>query len=120
MTMEFLKVAYNVLKEANRLDLAEKILNLREELIDLKEEKLRLLEENNDLKEKLTLKSKITFDKGVCWIIDDEMKPDKSNTPICPTCWQEDGIVKRINPEYFGRNLGINCRKKGHGVFTIR
>ena len=118
-TTEFIKIAYNVLKEANRLDLAEDIITFREELIDLKERNLKLEEENAELKQKIKIKSQIVFERGICWIVEDEMTNATENTPICPLCWQQDGIVNRITPEQYMGKLGIACRRN-HGVFKIK
>ncbi len=123
INVDTIKALNEILKKANRLDLAEEITSLREELVTIKEKNIKVIEENSNIKKQLELKSKIIYEKGICWIIEDEMKKDKSNTAICPICWQIDKIVLRIEPQLYSygpnsKRRGINCRK-GHGVSDI-
>jgi len=107
--LDFIKTAYDVLQKANRLDLAEQLTGLREDLLNLREENLELKEENENLKQQLRIKSKIVYEQGICWIEEDEMTKDKSKTPICPQCWQVEGIVNRLPIQVWGQRPGIQC-----------
>jgi hypothetical protein len=46
--------------------LAEDLVELRREMLDLKEQNIKLREEAESLQEKLSLQSRIAFEKGVC------------------------------------------------------
>ncbi len=111
LSVELMKAAYEILKKANRLDLAEQLMNGREDLLNLREENLQLKQDNESLKQKLKLKSEIIYERGLCWIEEDEMTKDKSKTPICPQCWQVDGIVNRLPIQVWGQRPGIQCAK---------
>lgn len=109
-TKDLIKLVYDVLKEANRLDLAEEIVELRNNNLDLKEENLKLREAKTSLEEQLNTKSSIFFDRGINWIEEDEMTKDKSNTPICPKCYASDKLVMRLSIRTFGERPGVHCK----------
>lgn len=90
---ENLKMVYDLLEKAHRLDLVKDIQDLREELLSAREDNHKFRESNAELKEQLKLKSQIVYDKDICWVLNDEMTTGNGKTPICPKCWQIDGIV---------------------------
>ena len=108
-TTDVVKALLTLAKEANRLDLAEDLVELRREALDLKEENAMLREQIKSLEEKVSLQSKVVFEKGIYWVEEDEMTRDKSKTPICPRCWDVDRIVVRqaLTKRHLG--LGFRC-----------
>ncbi len=85
-------------------------------MLDLKEQNIKLREEARSLQEKLSLQSKIAFEKGVYWIEEDEMTKDKTKTPICPRCWDMDKTVVRQRIDMYGIYGNVNgfeCKNCG-------
>ncbi len=93
--------------------MAEDLVELRQEMLDLKEQNIKLREEARSLQEKLSLQSKIAFEKGVYWIEEDEMTKDKTKTPICPRCWDMDKTVVRQRIDIHGESTGFHCSNCG-------
>jgi hypothetical protein len=91
--------------------LAEQLNDLRAEMLETKEANLALREKIAVLKQELELKSKIVFDRGICWVIDDEMTTGEDRTPICPQCWQSDRVVNRQKIEQNRSSLTIRCQR---------
>lgn len=112
-SLDWIKTAYDTLKKANQLEIAEKLMDLREELLEIRESNLNFKTENEELKRQLEFKGKIKFEKGICWIENDEMSPSDSPTPICPQCYQTEKIVNRlpIATYYQPSGPGIHCNK---------
>ena len=119
LSVEFIKTALDVFQKANRLDLVEQLTSGREDLLNLREENYQLKQDNESLKQKLKLKSKIIYERGLCWIEEDEMTKDRSKTPICPQCWQVDGIANRSPIEEWHQGRGISC-SRCKGVFDLK
>ena len=111
MIPESLKALYELLKEANRIDLIEQITNLREELIEVREKNLKNKEVIENLQKQLTNKSKISFDKGICWLTDDELTTSHEKTAVCPQCWQVDSIINRLVVNNNANYVFIRCNK---------
>lgn len=90
-----LKDAATLLKELQRMDLYEALLNVREELQGIREENLRLRDENKNLREQLEVQQTIEFDQGIYWIRSDPFSKGKIDTPVCPRCWDVDKKIVR-------------------------
>jgi hypothetical protein len=105
-----LKDAATLLKELQRMDLYEALLNVREELQGIREENLRLRDENKKLGEQLEVQQTIEFERGLFWIRQDPMTADKSDTPVCPYCYENDKKVFRlqIHVDYAGER-SVQC-----------
>jgi hypothetical protein len=118
-SLEWIKTAYEALKKANQLEIAEKLMGLREELLEMRETNLGLKKENEELNEKLKYKGKIFYEKGICWITNDEMSSSDTPTPICPQCYQINNYVNRL-PIIRRRSVPpfINCQRCNK-VFNI-
>lgn len=100
-----------LVKEANNIELHEGILEVKGRMLELEEINQQLKKEVSLLEEKLSLKEKLIFDNGVYWIAQDPMSKDKTDTPICPTCYDKNGGVMRLKVQvvgYSGENY-IEC-----------
>ncbi|NMC43102.1 MAG: DNA replication initiation control protein YabA [candidate division Zixibacteria bacterium] len=110
-----LKDAATLLKELQRMDLYEALLNVREELQGIREENLRLRGENRNLREQVEVQQTIDFDKGIYWVRNDPFSKEKTDTPVCPRCWDVDKKIVRgiiTTREEGGRSLLCsNCGK---------
>ena len=113
-TKDMIKLVYDVLKEANRLDLAEEIVELRNNNLDLKEENLTQKQRILELTNQVELDDSIVFHEGVNWILNDSKTQGNEPTPICPRCWGVEKIVVRQKLQSYGSNgLGFNCQNCG-------
>ena len=118
-TFEWVRAAYETLKKAGHLDYAENLMSLREDMLELRETSLNLKEENKKLKDQLTFNGKVKFEKGICWIEDDEMTAEDTPTPICPQCYQVKMVTNRLSTYDSYGTLSINCKECGK-TFSIR
>lgn len=114
-TSELFKLAMNILKEANRLDLVEELVEIRSEQVDLKEKNNLLKQELQELTQQLMLKDSLVFKNGIYWIENDDMSEDRQSTPICPTCWDTKRLILRQNIRKSTKgNPYISCRNCKH------
>ncbi len=108
-SLDWVKTAYETLKKANQLEIAEKLMGFREELLGIREKNLNLKAENDNLINQLEFKGKVKFEKGICWIENDEMSTSNSPTPICPQCYQTKNIINRLPEIEYVAGPGIKC-----------
>ena len=108
-SLEWIKTAYETLKKAGQLEIAEKLIELREELLEIRELNLNLKSDIEEVKKQLEFKGKIKFEKGICWIENDEMTASNSPTPICPQCYQTKKIINRLLVQDYIEGPGIQC-----------
>ncbi len=120
VNFENLKLVYDLLAKAQRQDLVKDIQDLREALLDSRDENRELREKNNELGEQLKLKSQIIYERGICWVVDDEMTSDKAKTAVCSRCWQIDKIVNRIPLSKYSDGWAILCSRDRHGRIMLR
>jgi regulator of replication initiation timing len=97
--LEALKDATKLAQKYQQMDLYEKLLSVREELQQIREENLRLRDEHKNLREQLEVQQTMDFDKGIYWVRNDPFSKEKTDTPVCPRCWDVDkkivrGIIK--------------------------
>ena len=90
-----------LIKKSGDIELERKILNLQSEIIELTQERNELKEKCSDLQAQLTLTAKMTFKPPVYYAEGDP-------TPLCPTCWENDGKsihlvgpIRDNNPRYY-------------------
>lgn len=82
------------------------LIDLREQVSDLEEENRTLRAENAGLRAQLASRKKMERFGGACFILED----DGSETgPICPACYERDGIVMLLERA----NGGANCSRCG-------
>ena len=102
-----LKSIAQVLQEAGKIDLYEKILAIQQQLLEM-QEKIRIQDtEIRDFKDKLKIKADLVFEKSAYWIKKDD---GSKEGPYCPTCWEKDNKVihllqQRPNWDIWGCNL---------------
>ena len=114
MSLNTMKTIYEFLNKAKRLDLIEKLNEIRSEMLETKEANQSLREKVTELNKQLELKSKVVYDKGICWIEGDDMTDSDKRTPICPQCWQVNGIANRLTIETnISENGLIRCKNCG-------
>ncbi len=108
---------YDVLKDAaklaldlKRMDLYQEILKVTEEVADLKKENLELRESIQSLQERLNLKDSLEFAEGIYWIRKDPMTANQVDTPVCPKCFDRDGKVVRLAIDDYAVGRGIHCK----------
>jgi len=82
-----------LIKKYNNMDLDRKILDLQGEIINLTNEKRDLEDENRKLKEKLSLRKKMTYKKPYWFQEGDEV-------PFCPLCYERDGKPIHLQGPY--------------------
>jgi hypothetical protein len=109
-TTDFVKTALNVFKEANRLDLAEELVQLRQDKLAVEEENLRLKSELQKWKVSAETEKQVRFEGGLHWLIADPVAGGESNTPICGRCWDAERLVIRQVLERTDRKLGYRCQ----------
>lgn len=97
---DVIKMAIDVAKETNRLELAEQLVQLRNDMLDLKEDNIALRQECEQLKQKLSIQEQIVFENGQYWILIDPMTADAGKTPICGRCWDVEKMVVRLKIKY--------------------
>ena len=112
-----LKDAIKLAQKYQQTELYEQLLSVREELNDLREQNLSLKEENRLLREASEIRDSIVFRLGTHWITNDAMN-DGKDTPICPRCWDVEGIAVRQTIRGFtSTRSGFtcnNCEKRTH------
>jgi hypothetical protein len=109
-TTDFVKTALNVFKEANRLDLAEELVQLRQDKLAVDEENLQLRRELQALKNSSETEKHVRFEGGLHWLLADPVAGGDSKTPICGRCWDAERLVIRQVLERTDREIGYRCQ----------
>lgn len=107
------KAAASIAKEAGKLELYEKILDLRDQLMQADDENRALRRRVDELEEQLRWKERLVFRYNVYWGRADEDDPE---WPYCPRCWDAERkairLVKTATKDY------VECRNCKTGFMT--
>ena len=106
-----LKSVAGVLRKADKIEEYQKILEIQGKLLELQKRNTDLESENKNLKEKLTIKGSLKYDRNAYW-------DDQGGGPFCSRCWESDKQLIRMqplgNPEYFSCP---NCTNNSVNVY---
>ncbi len=91
---DVLKTTAFVLKEANKIEEYQKILDVLEQLLEMQKRISDLETENKELKEKLKIQESLVFENNAYWI----KKDGKKDGPYCSCCWDDDKKTIRMQP----------------------
>ena len=100
IVLDGIKKAREVSKRTKDADTLAVLLDAQEAALELKEELLNVRAENIGLKEKLTLRETMAFDRGAHW-----KEGEHRDGPFCSRCLEADGKAIRLTPGY-GQNHG--------------
>src|SRR5580765_2819123 len=95
ISLDALKTAATVLKEAGKIEQYKQILEVQEKLLEMQEENASLKSENKTLKELLKTKEGLVFDKNCYW----HSNGDKKDGPFCSRCWEKNNDLIRMHPQ---------------------
>ena len=97
------------LQIAGKIEFYPQILEMQEKLLEQQKKILDLENENRELKDKLTLKDNIIFERNAYWIA----KGSEKDGPFCTKCKDsEDKMVRmRVGKYTFGWANCPNCNK---------
>lgn len=103
-----LKDIGKVLREADKIDQYQLILDIQQSLMDMQHKLQGLEEENSKLKSMLELKSKMFYGQSVYWIKNKEGK----DGPYCPGCYDDKNKAIRLRPvsDYAGEYTCPICK----------
>ena len=87
-----LKSVAKTLREADKIEQYQQILDVQEKLIDIEKRNYELENENRKLKEKLVQKETLIFERNAYWTKVDERK----DGPFCSRCYDVERNLVRI------------------------
>lgn len=100
-----LKSIGKVLREADKIEQYNQILDVQEKLLEMQNRIIELDSENRVLKEQLETKASLIFEKNAYWIEQEEVK----DGPFCSCCWDDNKKPIRMQP--CGNPAFYNCPK---------
>lgn len=92
MAIPTYKDIVDLMKKGATVEAQEKIMALREAALELQEENLSLKDAVRSLEEQVKLKTKLTFDGQVYWLIDGDQK----DGPFCQRCYDAEHLLMRL------------------------
>jgi uncharacterized protein YydD (DUF2326 family) len=105
-TFEILKSAANTLKEANKIEQYQQILEAQAKLLEMQKRINELENENKELKEKLSLKKDLIVENNSYYI----KRRDQKDGPFCMKCHDVAGKLVRLYKSEDGYFRCYNCR----------
>lgn len=91
---EELKSIAGVLKEADKIEQYQQILDAQQELLKMQSKIAELEDENKSLKEKLRTKESLIYENHAYWT----NKEGKKEGPFCSRCWDKNKDLIRMLP----------------------
>lgn len=105
-----IKKIAKVLQEAGKIDLYEKLLELKERAMEMQEKIEKLSTENKKLIKNQSIKEKLELADNHYWLKNE----DKLDGPYCTKCWDKEQLLIRVpvydNNEY--EFICPNCQTK--------
>lgn len=98
-----IKNIYKVFQEAGKIELYEKILEMKERLLSGQEENHGLKKDKERLTELLKIKDNLELKDNLYWI----RKEEKSDGPFCTRCWDKNKELIRI--PIYNNQYSYNC-----------
>ncbi len=95
MTLPRYKDIVALLKQGKTTEAQEQILALREAALELQEENAELKEKIGRLEEELKIKGRLTFEKGVYFLVEDDTK----DGPYCQRCYDKETKLVRLQDD---------------------
>lgn len=89
-----LKDVAKVLREADKIEQFQVILDTQQSLMDMQHKLQSLEEENSELKDKLKLKAKMIYKESTYWVKDN----GKVDGPYCSGCFDDKRKAIRLKP----------------------
>lgn len=86
--LDTLKTVGNTLREADKIDQYQQILEVQQLLLDMQEENQNLKKENQELRDKLIQKKKLKFESNSYW--------NEEDGPFCMNCYDDAGKMIRL------------------------
>lgn len=104
---EVLKDVAKALKEADKIELYSKILDVQQQLMDMQNRIQEITEENLKLKNEINKKHSLIPRGEVYFLLKDDGNEDG---PFCAKCQDVDGKLVRMNEWHPGEKFCPNCR----------
>lgn len=111
--LDYLKDAYELLKKAQQVEAANRVMDARAELVDLKEQNLQLREDVGALKEQLKIKGQLAVEKNRYFLVEG----GKKDGPFCTRCWDgKDKLLVRLHRSRQFQDHCPNCKTAVEGM----
>ncbi|MFA5393697.1 MAG: hypothetical protein WC081_02780 [Candidatus Ratteibacteria bacterium] len=81
-----LKTIGKVLQEAGKIELYQQILEVQNKLIEMQKKIIDLENKNRELKDELTLKKNLIFERNAYWV---KRGNDEKDGPFCSHCYDD-------------------------------
>ncbi len=95
MALPRYKDIVTLLKQGKTEEAQDQIRDLREAAQELREENVELKEQVRRLEEELKIKGRLTFEKGVYFLVEDDAK----DGPYCQRCYDKDATLVRLQDD---------------------
>ncbi len=103
-SFEDIKKIAKVLQEAGKLDLYEKLLELKERAMEMQEKIEKLAAENKKLKKNQSIEEKLELKDNHYWL----KEGDGLDGPYCTKCWDKEQLLIRV-PFYNDNEYQFEC-----------
>ena len=106
-----IRLIQEALKEAGRIDLYSKLLEIHEKAIEIQEENRELKEENAALKEHIRLVGQLRFTENNSYLQYDEAGV-KVGGPFCTRCWDTDKKLINLHNDHHPQLICPVCKTR--------
>lgn len=103
-SFEDIKKIATVLQEAGKLDLYEKLLEIKQQAMEMQEKIEKLSSENRNLSRNLNIKGNLELVDNHYWLKDQ----GKLDGPYCTKCWDKEQLLIRV-PTYNDNAYQFEC-----------
>lgn len=108
---DVLKSVANILKEADKIKEYSQILEVQKELLEMQKRVQELEKENSCLKEKLSIKENLDYEKNAYWA---KKENGTKDGPFCSRCWDKNRDLIRLDVSNVDIGFCPECKNSYH------